>query len=95
MVEALEGKVEVLLASDDGNKAFGVEFLGPGFDWRSNGVRFEEVGFGFDSGEKIRICITPTVTYTLSKQESINNGQLTFIPLQRFHFENFITSLRT
>lgn len=38
MVEDLEGKVEVLLARDDGNKSFGVEFLGPGFDWGSNGV---------------------------------------------------------
>lgn len=53
MVEDLEGKVKVLLAGDDGDKAFGVEFLRPGFDWGSNCVGFQKLGFGFNSGEVV------------------------------------------
>ena len=53
MVEDLEGKVEVLLGGDDGDEAFGVEFLRPRFDWGSNGVGFKELGFGFDGREVV------------------------------------------
>lgn len=53
MVEDLEGKVKVLLAGDDSSEAFRVEFLGPRFDWGSNSVRFEKLGFGLDSGEVV------------------------------------------
>lgn len=44
VVEYLEGEVEVLLSSDHRYEAFGVEALGPGFDWRCDGVGFEKSG---------------------------------------------------
>lgn len=46
VVEYLEGKVEVevLLAIDHRNHAFGEKAFGPGFDWESDGVRFEKGG---------------------------------------------------
>lgn len=40
VVEDLEGKVEVLLAGDDGGEAFRGELFGPGFDWGSDVVGF-------------------------------------------------------
>lgn len=51
VVEDLEGEIEVLLAGDHGNKAFGVEFLGPWIDWGRHSVGFEELVLGFDGGE--------------------------------------------
>lgn len=42
VVEDLEGEVEVLLAADHGDEAFGIEAFGPGCDWGSDGVGFEE-----------------------------------------------------
>ena len=38
IMEDLEGKIRVLLASDHGNKALWVEVMGPGLDWGSNSV---------------------------------------------------------
>lgn len=42
-----------MLGGDDGDEAFGVEFLRPRFDWGSNSVGFKELGFGFDGGEVV------------------------------------------
>ena len=53
VVEDLEGEVEVLLAADHRDEAFGGEALGPGFDWGSDGVGFEEGGFRVHGGEVV------------------------------------------
>lgn len=53
VVENLEGEIEVLLAGDDGDEAFGGEVFGPGFDWGCDCVGFEEVSFGFHGGEVV------------------------------------------
>lgn len=50
VVKNLEGKIEILLAGNDGAEAFVGEFLGPGFDWWCDGVGLEELGFGFYGG---------------------------------------------
>jgi hypothetical protein len=42
VVEDLEGKVEILLASDHGDQALRVETLRPGFDWWCYCVGFED-----------------------------------------------------
>ncbi|KAK8630906.1 hypothetical protein V6N13_079677 [Hibiscus sabdariffa] len=42
--EDLEGKIEVLLAVDHGDEAFGMEALGPGFNRGCDGVVLEEWG---------------------------------------------------
>lgn len=38
MVKDLEGKVQILLGSNDGNEAFRIEILRPGFDRGCNSV---------------------------------------------------------
>lgn len=43
-LEDLEGEVEVLLAGDDGDEAFGGEVFGPGFYGRGDFVGFWEGG---------------------------------------------------
>lgn len=52
VLEYLEGKVEILLASDHRGEALGVEPLGPGLDRRRDGVRLGECLAGIDGGER-------------------------------------------
>lgn len=41
-LEDLEGKIEVLLATDDRNQAFRREGFGPGFNWWGDFVGFRQ-----------------------------------------------------
>jgi hypothetical protein len=52
VVEDLDGKVEILLASDHGDEALGVEPLGPGLDRRRDGVGLGNSLVGIDGGER-------------------------------------------